>query len=170
MLDATGHRVAVLDGGIQAWSGALETGHPRGREAAAFSVGRWPAVGPDDVVAALRDRTGPVLDARAADRYRGEVEPFDRIAGHVPGAVSAPWADNLDPATGRFLPPERLRERFTALGVSDASRAIVYCGSGVTASHDLIAMRIAGLGNGRLFEGSWSGWIEDGSRPVATGP
>jgi thiosulfate/3-mercaptopyruvate sulfurtransferase len=169
MLDATGHRVALLDGGSQAWAGALERGPARGRDPAAFSVGRWPAVGNDDVAGALRDGSGPVLDARAAERYRGEVEPFDRIAGHVPGAVSAPWAENLDPATGRFLPGEKLRERYAALGVTDASRAIAYCGSGVTASHDLVAMRLAGLGSGRLFEGSWSGWIEDGSRPVATG-
>jgi thiosulfate/3-mercaptopyruvate sulfurtransferase len=169
MLDATGHRVALLDGGLQAWTGATESGPAGHREPAAFSVGEWPAVGPDAVVDALRDRTGPVLDARAADRYRGEVEPFDRVAGHVPGALSAPWADNLDPATGRFLGSGQLRERYAALGVTDASRAIAYCGSGVTASHDLIAMRIAGLGTGRLFAGSWSGWIEDGTRPVGSG-
>ena len=169
MLDATGHRVALLDGGSQAWSRSLETGPARHREPAAFSLGRWPDAGPDDVAGAIRDGAGPVLDARAAERYRGEVEPFDRVAGHVPGAVSAPWGDNLDPATGRFLPSGQLRERYASLGVTDASRAIAYCGSGVTASHDLVAMRIAGLGTGRLFAGSWSGWIEDETRPVVTG-
>src|SRR5207249_1547414 len=101
----------------------------------------------------LRDGSGVVLDARTAERYRGEVEPFDKIAGHIPGAISAPWSDNVDPRTGRFLPPEELRARYRALGITDASGAVAYCGSGVTGVHDLFAMRLAGLGMGLLFEG-----------------
>jgi thiosulfate/3-mercaptopyruvate sulfurtransferase len=110
-----------------------------------------------------------VLDARAAERDRGEVEPFDPVAGHIPGAVSAPWAANLDPKTGRLLDPESLRGRYTALGVGDDREAIAQCGSGLTACHDVFAIRLAGLGRARLYEGSWSGWLSERSRPVATG-
>lgn len=170
MLDVLGHPVAVLDGGSQAWAGALATGPPV-PSPATFSPLPWPAesIADADAVATMLRRKGPpVLDARAAERYRGEVEPVDRIAGHVPGAVSAPWAGNLDPATGRFRSAEELRRRFDAAGAAEG--AVAMCGSGVTACHDLLAMRVAGLRRTRLFAGSWSGWIADGSRPVATGP
>ncbi len=170
MLDVTGHAAAVLDGGIQGWSRPLEAGPSVAKQPAAFTARPWRVADPTDIARTIRESTGVVLDARAPERYRGEVEPFDSVAGHIPGAVSAPWGDNIDPETGRFLDAEALRKRYAALGVKAASSAIAYCGSGVTATHDLIAMRVAGLGMGRLSEGSWSGWIEDAERPVATGP
>jgi thiosulfate/3-mercaptopyruvate sulfurtransferase len=163
--------VRVLDGGLQAWiavGGALETG-----------AGTAPAPGDavvrpgalralDATAAARRAREGVLLDARAAERYRGEVEPVDPVAGHIPGAVSAPTTENLD-ADGRFLAPERLRERFAALGVVAGAPVGVYCGSGVTAAHEVLALAVAGIG-ADLYPGSWSGWISDRRRPVARGP
>jgi thiosulfate/3-mercaptopyruvate sulfurtransferase len=107
----------------------------------------------------------PLLDARAGERYRGEKEPADPKAGHIPGALNASWADNLGP-DGRFKTPDELRERFTGLGAGDG--AVAYCGSGVNACHDLLAMEIAGLPNGRLYAGSWSDWSHR-DLPVATG-
>jgi thiosulfate/3-mercaptopyruvate sulfurtransferase len=121
------------------------------------------------VAAAIADGSSAVIDARAPERYRGETEPFDPVAGHIPGARSAPWEGNLDPGTGRFLDPERLRERFAAIGVTEGTPTICYCGSGTTTCHDILAVRIAGLGAARLYAGSWSDWCSDPSRPVATG-
>jgi len=163
-------RAAVLDGGITAWTDAglpLVT-DPPDHPAATWAAG--PAV--DDVVdtAAVRDLVGGetlLLDARAPERYRGETEPIDPRAGHIPGASSAPWADNLGP-DGRFLPPERLRDRYAALGAVDRP-VVAYCGSSLTATHDLLAMELAGIGGARLYEGSWSHWSSDPSRPAATG-
>ena len=109
-----------------------------------------------------------LIDARAAERYRGEVEPIDRVAGHVPGAVNRPYATNL--IDGRFKSVSQLAEEFAALlDGRDPRRAIAMCGSGVTACHHLLAMAHAGLPGARLFTGSWSGWIEDPARTVATG-
>src|SRR5690606_1871557 len=109
--------------------------------------------------------TGTLLDARAGERYRGEVEPVDPVAGHVPGALNLPTADNVA-ADGRLRPARELRERFaTVVGEGPVG---VYCGSGVTATHQLLAMAVAGL-DGMLYRGSWSGWVSDPSRPVATG-
>ena len=102
---------------------------------------------------------GVLLDARAAARYRGEVEPIDPRAGHVPGALSAPTAANLD-ADGRFLPPDALRARFAALGIEPGTRAAAYCGSGVTAAHEVAALEIAGI-DASLFPGSWSQWSNE---------
>lgn len=168
MLVATGRRCAVLDGGLEAWPGSLETGEVS-RPAAAFSPRPWPPVATaDDVIEVLR-AGGVVLDARAPERYRGEVEPIDPVPGHIPGARSAPWAHNLDPSTGRFLPAEVLRRHYGELCIRDAGDAVASCGSGITATHDLLAMVVAGLGLGRLYEGSWSGWVNDPSHPVATG-
>ncbi|HKS02008.1 MAG TPA: rhodanese-like domain-containing protein, partial [Arthrobacter sp.] len=107
------------------------------------------------------------LDARAAERYRGDVEPVDPRAGHIPGAVSAPTTANLDDG-GLFLPAEELRKRFANLGVDAATPTAVYCGSGVTASHEIAALEIAGF-SATLFPGSFSEWSNDSSRPVATG-
>ncbi len=169
MLDVLGHPVAVLDGGSQGWPGAMDDGAPAPAPAS-FTPVAWPAgsiVDADRVATILRAGEAAVVDARAGERFRGEVEPIDAVAGHVPGAVSAPWADNLDPRTGRFRSPDSLRRRFEALGAGDG--AVAMCGSGVTACHDLLAMRVAGLDRTRLFAGSWSGWIADGARPVATG-
>lgn len=174
MLDATGHAVALLDGGLAAWTGQRDTGPaPVAHAAGVFTPRPWPPerlAGSDDVVASLDASAGLVLDARLGERYRGDVEPIDHVAGHIPGARSAPWADNVDPSTGRFHPSDRLRERYEEWGVRTGADAIVYCGSGFTAAHDLLAMRLAGFPrDGRLYVGSWSGWIEDPDRPVATG-
>jgi thiosulfate/3-mercaptopyruvate sulfurtransferase len=122
-----------------------------------------------DVAAVIRSRSAPVLDARAVERYRGDEEPIDPVAGHIPGAVSAPWGDVGDPETGRLRPPAELRRRFEALGVREGTDPIAYCGSGITAALDLLALEVAGLGGGRLYAGSWSDWVTDPARPVATG-
>lgn len=171
MLTVTGHRAAVLDGGLQAWGGPLEQG-AFSPARAVFAARPWPdgsLADAERVRAALADESAVVLDARAPERYRGEVEPIDMKAGHIPGAVSAPWSDNLDPATGLFLPPEALAERFEGLGAQGGESSIVQCGSGITALHDALAMRIAGLEMPLLYVGSWSDWISDPGRPVATG-
>jgi thiosulfate/3-mercaptopyruvate sulfurtransferase len=105
-----------------------------------------------------------VIDVRAPERYRGEVEPVDRRAGHIPGAVNRPTTANLDPATGRFRSPDELAARFAG-----TEGAIVHCGSGVNACHTLLAMERAGVGGARLYAGSWSQWSSDPDRPVATG-
>ncbi|MGY5764220.1 sulfurtransferase [Brachybacterium sp. DNPG3] len=110
-----------------------------------------------------------IIDARAAARYNGDTEPVDPRAGHIPGAVNLPYAGNLD-ADGRFLSPEQLRDRFAAAGADVDREVIVYCGSGVTASHDVLALEHAGFTKVRLFPGSWSQWSADPSRPAATGP
>lgn len=167
-----GHEaVAVLDGGIDAWRAA---GHPLSREEPQpLRTVFEPRVSEEVVTAASVERAqseGRVLiDARSAERFRGEQEPIDPVAGRIPGAVSAPTDGNLGP-DGRFLAPERLRERFQALlDGADASAAVHYCGSGVTACHNLLAMEHAGLHGSRLYPGSWSEWIRDASRPVARG-
>jgi thiosulfate/3-mercaptopyruvate sulfurtransferase len=166
MLRSTGHDAAVLDGGIAAYQGGLETATPE-RPPSSFSVRPWPA----DRLATIADAADPanlVLDARNADRYRGDVEPVDPRAGHIPGARNLPCRSNLD-ASGRFLPVETLRRRFGAVGVGDGTDVVSYCGSGVTACHILIALEHAGLGTGRLYPGSWSQWSSLPERPVAVG-
>ena len=120
-----------------------------------------------DEVVTLLGTDALLLDARAAERYRGEVEPIDPRAGHIPGARSAPWSDNLG-ADGRFLPASALRARYLALGASERA-PIAYCGSSLSATHDLLALELAGIAGGRLYEGSWSHWSSDPARPVATG-
>ena len=116
----------------------------------------------------LADQGDLLVDARAAERFRGEVEPIDRVAGHVPGANNRPYASNL--SEGRFKPAGQLAQEFAALlDGRDPQRLIAMCGSGVTACHHLLAMTHAGLPGARLFTGSWSGWIEDPARPIATG-
>ena len=162
---------AVLDGGIAAWTdagNALTTDVPD-HPAATWTPGA-PAddlVGTDEV-AAMLGGDALLLDARAAERYRGETEPIDPRAGHIPGAVSAPFASNLGP-DGRFLAPEALRDRYAALGANERP-VVAYCGSSLSATHDLLALELAGIGAGRLYEGSWSHWSSDPSRPAATGP
>jgi thiosulfate/3-mercaptopyruvate sulfurtransferase len=163
MLRAQGGRAAVLDGGLQAWTGPLEAapGHPR--RSAAFDPQPWPADRLADAELVAAGRLA-VIDARAPERYRGEIEPIDARPGHVPGAINRPWADNLGP-DGRFRPADELRAQFGAV-----EEAVVYCGSGVTACHDLLALEVAGLGDrARLYPGSWSEWSADPTRPVATG-
>jgi thiosulfate/3-mercaptopyruvate sulfurtransferase len=173
MLDATGRRAAILDGGLPAWrrSHPTEAGSPPVRERATFTARDWPAdrlADAGDVAEAL-DADGVVVDVRAAERFRGEAEPIDPVAGHIPGARSLPWTEHLDPATGLFLPPEVLRERYASVGVHRGDDAIVHCGSGITGCLGLLALRVAGLGDARLYQGSWSDWVHDPSRPVTAG-
>jgi thiosulfate/3-mercaptopyruvate sulfurtransferase len=171
LLRAHGHdEVAVLDGGIASWQAAglpLSTDEPR-VESAAFV----PRLRPGFVVSKaemVRDHARRfVLDARVAPRYRGETEPIDPRAGHVPGARNAPWTDNLtNDAVPVFRSPEELRACYEALGAR-REEPVVYCGSGVTACHDLLALHLAGL-RGTLYAGSWSEWSSDPELPAATG-
>ncbi|RZQ59755.1 sulfurtransferase [Amycolatopsis suaedae] len=162
--------VRVLDGGFDAWTAA---GLP-------VATGDEPAPEPGDVVLSpgalplltagavpgVAER-GVLLDARAAERYRGESEPVDPVAGHIPGAVSAPTQANVD-GSGRFLDAAALRERFAGLGVTDDTEVGVYCGSGITAAHEVLALRLAGF-DAALYAGSWSEWIRDPGRPVSRG-
>ena len=162
--------VRLLDGGLAAWQragGELERGEvvPEPGDVA-LPGGGLPTLDPD--TAAALPRNGAVLlDARAAERYRGEVEPVDPRAGHVPGAVSAPTAENLAP-DGTFLPAAGLRDRFAALGIRPGTTVGVYCGSGVTAAHEIAALAAAGI-EAALWPGSWSQWSADPARPAATG-
>ncbi|MFI6447404.1 sulfurtransferase [Kitasatospora sp. NPDC050543] len=170
LLRWAGHRdVRVLDGGLAAWRAAgqsLSTALPAPAEGDFKPVpGQLPTLDADQ--AAGFARTGLLLDARAGERYRGEVEPIDPRAGHIPGAVSAPTAANVG-SDGRFLAPAALAERFRALGAGEREVA-VYCGSGVTAAHQILALEIAGH-RAALYPGSWSEWSGDPARPAATGP
>jgi thiosulfate/3-mercaptopyruvate sulfurtransferase len=158
----------VLDGGLAAWPGELETSTPERRPTIRTPV-PWPSerIVDADAVAA---GGAPVLDARAPERYRGESEPIDARAGHIPGAANVPWTANLGDG-GRFRTPETLRSQFAAAGVHDGAdqAPIAYCGSGVTACHVLLALEVAGLAPGRLYAGSWSQWSAHPERPAATG-
>jgi thiosulfate/3-mercaptopyruvate sulfurtransferase len=174
MLRWVGHRrVAVLDGGWQAWRAAgfpvkRDTEH-RTRRSFPLALKPETVVNADDVLRVRDDGEWRVLDARSADRFRGENETLDPVAGHIPGAVSAPYADNLD-ADGRFQTAEALKARYEgALGGVRPEQVVIYCGSGVTAAHNLLALEYAGLAGARLYAGSWSDWITDPSRPVARG-
>ncbi len=176
MLRVLGHDAALLDlSSLEAWTeggGALESGPPEAPAPASFAPSPWPAdrvVDADAVLRAVREGSAVVLDVRAGERYRGESEPIDPVPGHIPGAVSAEWAGNHDDE-GRILDAETLRRRYEDLGVRDDGGAIVSCGSGITAAFGLFVMERAGLGLGRLYEGSWSDWVSDRARPVATGP
>jgi len=166
MLRATGHRAALLDGGITAWEGPLETA-PVTRPRVAFTPAPWPAERLASAEDADDDAT-VVLDARARERYTGQEEPVDPRAGHIPGARSLPARGNVD-AAGRLLPVEALRDRLAAAGADGSAPVVSYCGSGVTACHTLLVLEHAGLPPGRLYPGSWSAWSGDPSRPVATG-
>lgn len=165
MLRATGHPAALLDGGIDAYDGELAI-EPADRPPATFTARPWPP----DTLADLGDATAEsfvVLDARQRERFRGDTEPIDPRAGHIPGARSLPCRENLD-ADGRFRPVAELRARFAAVGVGPGTPVVSYCGSGVTACHNLLAMEHAGLGTGRLYPGSWSQYAHT-DRPAATG-
>ncbi|MFI7367603.1 sulfurtransferase [Streptomyces sp. NPDC050149] len=170
LLRWTGHRdVRVLDGGLAAWTGELSKEIPSPAEGDFVPVpGALPLLDADG--AAALARSGLLFDARAAERYRGDVEPLDRVGGHIPGAVSAPTVENAG-ADGRFLPVELLASRFFELGATeDAGEVGVYCGSGISAAHQVLALEIAGFVDAALYAGSWSHWTRDESRPVATGP
>jgi thiosulfate/3-mercaptopyruvate sulfurtransferase len=159
--------VRVLDGGYQAWLAAglpVSQAEPQAEPGTFIArPGHMPVLDADG--AAQLARTGLLLDARAGERYRGEHEPVDPVAGHIPGAVSAPTAANLNP-DGTFRGPADLADRFTAFG--SVSEVGAYCGSGVTAAHEVLALALAGI-PAALYVGSWSNWITDPARPIATG-
>ena len=165
LLGYFGHRAqAVLDGGIQAWGEPLQT------NVVAVEPGSFNARTPDRArILHFKDvrvlQGVPLIDARAGERYRGEMEPIDPKAGHIPGALSAPFTENLDERK-RFKSAEELRRRYEGLGAGGG--AVFYCGSGVNATHDILAMEIAGLSGARLYAGSWSDW-SNRDAPVATG-
>ncbi|MBB4129563.1 sulfurtransferase [Xanthomonas sp. 3075] len=173
MLRLMGHRrVAVLDGGFSAWRAA---GLPETTEHSELSDGpAYPGsfdhdavVEAEQILARLDQAPGWLLDARAGERFRGEVEPIDPVAGHVPGALSRPLGLSL--RDGRFKPADELRAELSALlGAYRPEQVVVMCGSGVTACHLLLALEVAGLSGARVYAGSWSGWLQDRSRPVAT--
>ena len=174
LLKLLGHdRVAVLDGGLARWRSLgypVDAGEfvppPRGRYFARFDARR--IAGTDEVKARLGQAPGWLLDARAPERFRGEVEPLDPVAGHIPGARNRPFTDNL--RDGRLKPAQELRAEFEALLQGHApGEVLLSCGSGVTACHNLLAMEHAGLPGARVYAASWSGWVADPARPVATG-
>jgi thiosulfate/3-mercaptopyruvate sulfurtransferase len=159
----------VLDGGLRAWhaAGRPLTTAESDAEPGDFTArpGRMPLI--DAAGASAIARSGKLIDARTAERYRGESEPVDPVAGHIPGSLSAPAAANLS-SGGSFCAPAELRERFAALGVTAAGQVGAYCGSGVTAAQQVLALEIAGI-PAALYVGSWSEWVTDPGRPVATG-
>lgn len=174
LLRLIGHtKVAVLNGGIAAWQAA---GHPLATgssEAAALPAypGRFDTsqvASADEIESRLKHAPGWLVDARAGERFRGEVEPLDPVAGHVPGAVNRPFALNV--LDGRLRDAQELRAELQGvIGNQDPERVVLMCGSGVTACHLLLAMESAGLSGARIYADSWSGWVSDSSRPVATG-
>jgi thiosulfate/3-mercaptopyruvate sulfurtransferase len=178
MLRWVGHdAVAVLDGGLKAWTasgGALESGDA-GADAhrvATFTprLAAHAVLSTAEIERALRDPATLLVDARAAERFVGAVEPIDSVAGHIPGAVNHPFTANLA-ADHRFLPPDQLRARWQErLAGRDPRHLVAMCGSGVTACHNLLSLEVAGLPGARLYAGSWSEWIRDPRRPVSRGP
>ena len=179
MLKWAGHeRVAVLDGGLQAWQaagGAVESGPQAERSASNYALApeKTTLVTIDSIASKVGKSAAPggqtVIDARATPRFRGEVEPLDPIAGHIPGALNRPFNLNIA-ADGRFRPAAELRAEFDALLAGrDPATVVHHCGSGVSAVPNIIAMEIAGLGRTALFAGSWSEWCSDPARPVAQG-
>ncbi|MFE2046226.1 sulfurtransferase [Streptomyces sp. NPDC059477] len=168
LLTWTGHpRVRVLDGGLPTWEGPLSTDLPKPVEGDFQPVPGASGLLDADGAATLA-RAGVLFDARAGERYRGEVEPIDRVGGHIPGAVSAPTGENVA-EDGRFLPADKLAERFRSLGAADGTEVGVYCGSGVSGAHEVLALAVAGI-PAALYVGSWSEWSSDPERPVAVGP
>jgi len=174
MLRWIGHEnVAVLDGGLPAWIAQrmqLST-EPASRARGDINaqLSRVTTVSADDIVANLSQPSRIVVDARAPDRFRGQNETLDPVGGRIPGARSRYFRDNLD-ASGRFKSPEALAREFGAvLGAHDPQEVVNYCGSGVSACHNLLAMEVAGLRGARLYPGSWSEWCADPSRPVESG-
>lgn len=172
LLRMLGHEAAaVLDGGWARWTGLglpVDADLPSPAHAPFEAVFDAARLLDADAAGRHVDRGGLLVDARAAERFRGEVEPLDAMAGHVPGAVNRPYTANLE--DGRFKSAAQLRSEFEALlGARKARELVAMCGSGVTACHHLLALEHAGLPGASLFTGSWSGWISDPSRPVATG-
>jgi len=175
LLRYAGHpEAAVLDGGFNAWEAAgypVKSG-PEARQAREFHIDPQPQMiaSAAEVEAARTSSACILIDSRAPERFRGEIEPIDRVAGHIPGAVNHCWQDNLLPS-GKLVPPDRLVQQFNLLlAGKSADHAIVYCGSGVTACQNILSMEHSGFTGARLYPGSWSGWICDPDRPIATGP
>jgi len=173
LLRLLGHeKVAVLDGGFARW---LELDLPVNNDLPTHLPSLYHAdfdrskmVTADIVENNLASHEFLLLDARAPERYRGEIEPIDKVAGHIPGALNRPYGLNIE--NGRFRSPDLLKQDFLGLlGEHPASETILYCGSGVTACHNLLAMEIAGFSGAKIFSPSWSGWISDIDHPVATG-
>lgn len=171
-----GHDIgSVLDGGIQAWTRAgfaLESGEaPPSSHAPrlVLSPRGDMVVGKAEVAELSRGARGLLLDARAPERFEGKVEPIDARAGHIPGATNAPFVQNLVEPGGVFRSRQELATHYDALGATNAKPLVAYCGSGVTACHDLLALSIAGRDDALLYEGSWSEWAGDPARPAATG-
>ena len=171
MLRVLGHDAALLDGGLAAATSLIgsEIGPSPALAPARFTPRPWPVdrFADADAAAGHAALGGCLLDARSAERFRGEQEVVDPRPGHIPGAGSAPWQGNLDDA-GRFLPAAALRERFDRLGAG--ADVVCYCGSGVSACANLLALERAGIASTKLYVGSWSGWSADPGRSVATGP
>ena len=165
-------KVGVLHGGIKSWQAARYpmTRDIPDRSGTDFepSFKGMPAVEADELLAHLKSEKYILIDARGHERFSGKNEPLDFKAGHIPGAVCRPFMDNLD-ESGRFLPKKELRQQFRAM-IANGSLPVHYCGSGVTACHNLLAMEYAGIEGGILYPGSWSEWIVDSQRPVAAEP
>ncbi len=162
--------VYLLDGGLAAWrqAGLPLEAHECSAECGTFTGQPDPQMLIEATELARQLADFQLLDARAQPRFRGDVEPLDPVAGHIPGAICAPFSENLG-GDGRFLAPDQLRQRFLSISDGDVRPLVAYCGSGVTACHNLFAMSLAGLGLPRLYAGSWSEWITDPARPVARG-
>jgi len=172
MLRVLGQPAALLDGGLQAWPEPPETGGGTSRPPTTVPPRPWPAdrfASHEEIASAAEDPDAVVLDARSSPRFAGDDASVDRRAGHIPGAGNAPWAGNLDPETGRFRAATALRQRYADLGVEEDTEVICYCGSGVSACADLLALERAGVGRTRLYVPSWSGWSADPARPAAQG-
>jgi thiosulfate/3-mercaptopyruvate sulfurtransferase len=169
LLHTLGGPVAVLDGGLQAWTGPLSRSEPDIRPVLR-TIRPWPAARFMDADEVAGSTGVLLLDARSATRYERGDPSVDPRPGHIPEARSAPWTDNVDGGTGQFLPRVDLRRRFSTLGAEPATRVVAYCGSGVTACHDLLALELAGIHDTALFPGSWSAWASDPARPAVSGP
>lgn len=167
LLRVTGHQAALLDGGLAAWPSAdLHRDYPRPRPPANFSAVPWPRerLADIDEVAVTTD---VLIDARDPGRFGGGPDPVDPRSGHIPGARSVPTREHLD-SDARIKSPQELRAAFAQAGIEPGTAVVSYCGSGVSACHNLLALERAGLGPGRLYPGSWSEWSRDPVRPIAT--
>ncbi len=173
MLRLLGHPAALLDGGLRAWPEPTESGAGTTRPAVAVPARPWPIERFADhaqvATAAGAGSGAVVLDARSAPRYAGEDASIDPRPGHIPGAGNVHWATNLDPATRRFRSEAELREHYASHGIGPDTEVVCYCGSGVSACADLLALERVGVDRTRLYVPSWSGWSADPARPAATG-
>jgi thiosulfate/3-mercaptopyruvate sulfurtransferase len=170
MLRMVGCNAAVLAGGLDAWPGEIETGAARQPTVVHFEPVEWPAdrlADAETLVRVVADG-GAALDARSRERFLGEVVQIDKRPGHIPGARSAPWSEVVD-ANAMPRPPEELRQHFRQLGADDDHEVVAYCGSGVSACMNILAMEHAGLASPRLYVASWSGWSADPDHEAATG-